>query len=91
MYEKEKNKLPDFSTMTLEQEAEWFDTHAMGDYWDELEDVQVVVDLDQPKTETLILRLQKNLKKKLERIAKSKGLNVSTLARMWLIERLNKA
>lgn len=88
---KKKNKLlwPDFSKMTRAEEAEWFDTHDMGDYWDQLEDVKVIVDLKKPRDETLMLRLQADLKKRLEHVAQSKGLNVSTLARMWLIEKLH--
>jgi len=36
----------------------------------------------------LVLRVQKNLKEKLKKEARKKGLNASTLARMWLMEKL---
>ena len=62
----------------------------MGDYWDEMEDVEIVFDLKKPRDETLIVRLQKELKDRLERVARSRGLNMSTLARMWLIEKLRQ-
>ncbi|TSC88018.1 MAG: Uncharacterized protein G01um10147_249 [Microgenomates group bacterium Gr01-1014_7] len=74
--------------MTYGEEANWWDTHDWGEFWNELEDVDIVVDLHKPKEETLILRLQKNLKDRLTAIARSKGLNVSSLARMWLMEKL---
>lgn len=85
---KNKLKLPDFNMMSREDEAEWWDTHDLGDYFHEMEDVEIVFDLDKPRDQTLIVRLQKDLKSRLEKIARSKGLNISTLARMWLIERL---
>ena len=72
----------------IEEEARFWDTHSFADYWDEFKDVDLVVDLKKPKEETLILRLQKGLKKKLESKARSKGLSTSSLARMWLIEKL---
>ncbi|KKR91806.1 MAG: hypothetical protein UU42_C0007G0023 [Candidatus Woesebacteria bacterium GW2011_GWA1_41_13b] len=90
---KKKFKFPDFDKMTYAQEAKWWDTHPFSEYWDELEDVDIVFELHKPKTETIVVRLQKNLKDRLERLASAKGLNVSTLARMWIAEKLrtNKA
>jgi hypothetical protein len=83
---KKARNIPEFKT--IEEEAEFWDTHSVTDYWDEFEDVEVVVELDQPQEERLVLRLQKGVKEQLERVAKSKGLNVSALARMWLLEKL---
>lgn len=88
VYEKEKNRMPNFNKMTYKEEANWWDTHDMGDYLDELEDVDLVVDLQKPKDETLVLRLQRDAKDKLNRIAKKKGISASSLARMWLAEKL---
>src|SRR5260221_14243948 len=84
-----KNKFPNFDLMTREEETQWWDTHDLGDYWDELKDVDIVVDLKKPRDETLVVRMQKDIKDKLRNIAKNKGLDVSTLARMWIIERLH--
>lgn len=85
---KKINKFPDFNKMTREEEAHWWDTHDLGDYWDEMKNVEIIFELQKPKEETLILRLQKNVKDGLAEVAKSKGVNVSTLARMWLVEKL---
>lgn len=85
---KKKNRLPDFDKMSREEEAKFWDTHSFADYWDELEDVDIVFELHKPKNETVVVRLQKNLKDKLERAARAKGLNVSALARMWIAEKL---
>lgn len=84
---KKKSRIPEFKN--IKEEAKFWDTHSIADFEDEMEDVDIVFDLDKPKDETLVLRLQKNIKDRLDKIARSKGLNVSTLARMWLIERLN--
>ena len=43
------------------------------------------------KDKTLVVRLQKNIKEGLDKIARKKGVNVSVLARMWLIERLQSS
>lgn len=88
---KKKSKLPDFNKMSYEEEAKFWDTHSFSEFWDELEDVHVVFELKKPRDETLIVRIQKELKDRLERVARSKGLNMSTLARMWLIEKLRQA
>ena len=88
---KKKFRFPDFDKMSYEEEANWWDKHDWGEFWDELEDVKIVVDLHKPKEETLILRLQKGIKDKLEKSAKSKGVSVSSLARLWLTQRLQSS
>lgn len=74
--------------MSVEEEARWWDTHDLGDYWDEVKPVDLVVELHKPKDEVVVLRLQKNVKDQLKQTARSKGLNVSALALMWLLEKL---
>lgn len=86
---KKKNRIPKFKT--YEEEVKFWDTHNVTDFIDETEDVNLVFELDKPRDETLIVRLQKDFKDKLEKTARSKGLNVSTLARMWLMERLQSS
>ena len=88
---KKKFKWPNFDKMTYEEEANWWDTHDLGEIWGELEDVEVVFDLKKPRDETVVVRLQKELKEKMEKIARNRGLNISTLARMWFIEKLRTA
>lgn len=78
--------IPPFKT--LDEEAEFWDTHdtsLLGKV--PLMDLQLI---EKEKEETLTLRLQKSIKRKLEKIAQLKGINASTLTRMWLIERLNQ-
>jgi len=87
---KRKSRLPDFSKMSLEREAHFWDTHDITDFEDEMEDVDIVFELNKPRTESLVLRIQKDIKEKLRKVARSKGLNISTLARMWLMEKLSR-
>ena len=83
---KKELKIPEFKS--IEEEAEFWDTHSLADYWDKFDDVKLSVDLKKPRDDMLILRLQKELKQRLNKIAKNNGLDLSTLARMWLIEKL---
>lgn len=85
---KKRFNFPDFDKMSYEEEANWWDTHDWGEFWDELKDVKIIVDLHKPKEESLVLRLQKETKEKLTAVAKKRGLNTSSLARIWLMEKL---
>lgn len=89
LFMKKKSRIPRFKS--LEEEAHFWDTHSITDFEDETEDVEIVFDLYKPKEETLVLRLQKGVKEKLEKEAKKKGLNVSSLARLWLTQRLHSS
>ncbi len=83
---KKKSRIPKFKNYT--DEAKFWDTHNVTDFEDETKEVDIVFELDKPRDETLILRVQKEIKDRLEKVARNKGLNVSTLARMWLMEKL---
>lgn len=86
---RKKSRIPKFKT--LEEEAKFWDTHSITDFEDETQDVDIVFELSKPREETLILRVQKDLKEKLARVARKKGLNVSSLSRIWLMEKLQSA
>lgn len=88
MKQKVKIKFPNFNKMTYAEEANWWDTHNFAEFWDKLEDIDIIFDLEKPRDETLVVRMQKEIKDKLTKVAKRKGTNPSTLARMWLIEKL---
>ena len=87
---KKKFKFPDFDKMSYKEEANWWDSHDWGEFWDELEDVDIVFELDKPRDETVVLRVQKDVKERIEKLARTRGLNLSTLARMWLMEKLQE-
>jgi predicted HicB family RNase H-like nuclease len=80
------NKIPKFKS--IKEEARFWDTHNVTDYLEDLEPVKLVAIMDPPTKETLAIRVQPTLKKRMEKIAQSYGINLSTLARMWLIDKL---
>lgn len=79
-------KIPAF--YSYEEEANFWDTHSVTDFEDETEEVDIVFELDKPKKDSLVLRMNGGMKKKLERTAKKKKVSVSTLSRIWLAEKL---
>lgn len=83
---KKKSRIPKFKN--IEEEARFWDTHSFVEFEDEFEDVDIFFDFKKPREKTLVVRIQKELKDRLEKIARSKGLSISSLARMWLVEKL---
>ena len=88
---KKTYKFPDFDKMTYKEEASWWDKHDFTEFWDATEEVEMVFELDKPRDETIVLRVQKQVKDNLDKFARSMGLNLSTLARMWLMEKLQES
>jgi predicted DNA binding CopG/RHH family protein len=80
----QKSRIPEFASR--EEEAEWFDTHDMADYQDEFKTVKVR--FAKNLSEGLNIRLDRDTLLKLREIAHAKGVGPTTLARMWLMERL---
>lgn len=81
-----KKPLPDFKNR--KEMAKWFDNHDMTDY--DFKPINIKFDLDKPKEETVMFRLDKDVKQNLTQLARSKGLNTSSLLRMWIMERFNQ-
>lgn len=87
-------KIPDFKT--AEEEAEFWETHSVSDYWDEFEPVKVELN---PKLKAKIkaranlkrvtLRLSQEQIAAAKRIAAKKGIPYQTLMRMWIVEGIN--
>jgi len=83
---KMKSKIPVFKN--YQDEAKFWDTHNITDFLDELKPVKVVFKLKSPKEDSVVIRLQKPLKRRLEEVAANQGLSMSTMIRMWMIDRL---
>jgi predicted DNA binding CopG/RHH family protein len=85
----QKRRIPEFASR--EEEAEWFDTHDMADYQDEFKTVKARFAKNlsgKNLSEGLNIRLDRDTLLKLREIAQTKGIGSTTLARMWLMERL---
>src|SRR3989344_3659311 len=79
-------KIPTFHS--YEEEAVFWDTHDITSFEDETDDVDIIFDLENKRDEVLVLRVQKKIKDKQNKVARRKGLNISALARMWILEKL---
>jgi len=85
---KEMKQIPRFSS--LEEMAEFWDTHDASEYHDELEPVEFEIAKPLKSTWMLSIRLDKETFDALQAIAKPKGLGASTLARMCILEELER-
>ena len=78
--------IPTFKT--YKEEAEFWDTHSFADYWDESRMVEFVE--PSPKKAVIHVKMAENLKEKIEQVAKTKDISVSSLIRMWTVEKLRQ-
>jgi hypothetical protein len=62
-----------------------------SEYLHDFNRVEVELQLEKPKEENIVVRVHKPIKDRLERIARRKGLNISSLTRMWIMEKLQAA
>ena len=83
----EERRIPTFANR--EEEAAFWDNHDLSDYWDELKPVKLKVAKNLSKGITI--RFDAETLKELRRLAQEKGVGPSTLARMWILERLRGA
>ena len=81
-----KKQTPEFKNR--QEMAEFWDTHDFTEYTDGWEKTQVRVELEKDQDDTIVLHEKKGIKDKLAKVAESKGLKLATLARMWLLEKL---
>jgi hypothetical protein len=85
---RQNKKLPDFDKMTYEEEAKWWDTHSLADYWDEFEVVEAR--FAEKLTKWVNVRVDLATFSRLRAQAHKKGVGATTLARMWILEKLDK-
>lgn len=78
--------IPKFKT--VKEEAEFWDTHDVTDYFLDLKQVDVEFKPKHPKKAIIVIRVQSGLKRKLEQVAMNEGLVLSTLIRKWFIEKI---
>ena len=88
-----RSRIPDFTS--IEEEAEFWDTHDITDYLDESWPVQIRVSdefkarVDQRAADPLTLNLEREDREELARRAHAQGTDPSTLAQRWITERLH--
>ena len=80
-------RIPEFRND--EEEARFWETHDLSDYWDDLEPAPDVY-FERPRKQMVTLRLDRPLVQRIKATAMKKGIPYSTLIRMWLVERVEK-
>lgn len=72
---------------TVQEMIEFFDTHDMGDYWDDLPDAQFDVDLE---TKRHMVEIDKEILIRLAQIAHAKRMTSKALINSWLLEKIGE-
>lgn len=83
----EASRIPSFSSR--EEEAAWWDTHDVTDYLDELKPVRVR--FAKNLSQGITIRFDAETLAELRRRAREQGIGPTTLARMWIMERLRSS
>jgi hypothetical protein len=83
---KKKSRIPRFKS--IEEEANFWDTHDTTEFEDEF--VEVKLQVARPLGHILAVRMDAETIDRLAAVGRKKGIGPSTLARMWLLERLEQ-
>jgi len=83
---KARSRIPRFKS--LDEEADFWDKHSTTEFEDEFTEVKITV--ARPLIHTLAVRMDAKTIDRLAAIGRKKGIGPSTLARMWLLERLER-
>lgn len=80
---KQVDPLPDSFT-SIEEAADFWDTHSLADYWEQTREVKdVKIDLVRRH-----FRVDVQLARKIKRIAQQRGVSPETLINLWLQEKV---
>lgn len=80
-------KIPQFKSD--EETAEFWNTHSLVDFEDELEEAKEVVFV-RPQRQIVSIRLDRKYVEILKSLATEKGIGYSPLVRMWIVERIKQ-
>ncbi len=73
---------------SLDELVEFFETHDMGDYWDQMPEADFEVNIKRRKH---LVAIDEEIIPKLSEIAKSKRVSSEKLINTWLKEKIHKA
>jgi predicted DNA binding CopG/RHH family protein len=79
------SRIPTFNT--LEEEAEFWDTHDSAEYEDEMEIVTDVRFVPARPKKAITVRLEQSALETLSRQAREQGVGLSSLIRQWILDR----
>ena len=81
---KKSDPIPEHFT-SLEEAAEFWDSHDLGDYWDLTREAEFEVDIQR---RVFLTALEPELAKRLSDCARKQGVSAETLINVWLSEKL---
>ena len=84
--ERKKSRIPEFKT--IEEEAEFWDTHDTTDYEDEFKPVKVR--FADKLFDRVTIPVDADTLAQLDTLAREQELNATALARRWVLERLEQ-
>jgi predicted DNA binding CopG/RHH family protein len=87
MSNKNISTIPTFTNH--DEEAKFWETHNVSDFKDELKPIEVR--FAKKLSEGITIRFDQPTLSKLRKLAHTKGLGPTTLARMWILEHLQHA
>jgi hypothetical protein len=85
--EKSKPKTPP-RPKSVKELVDFFETHDMGDYWDQMREAHFDVDIKRRKH---LVALEEDIVGKLTEIAKSKRVSSESLINAWLKDKIRRA
>ena len=88
MKNKKKKTLPKFKNII--DEANFWDNKDISDFLP-MKEVKIKCNRKILKEESIVIRVQSKVKKRLEMIAINEGLSLSTMLRMWFMERMTQS
>lgn len=83
----ERDPIPE-QFKSIEEAAEFWDSHDLADYWDLTAKADLEVDIQRC---LLLTALEPELAKKLTDCARKKGVSTETLINVWLSEKLTES
>ena len=81
---KRRNPIPEHFK-SIEEAAEFWDSHDLGDYWDLTREAEFEVDIQR---RVFLTALEPELAKRLSDCARKQGVSAETLINVWLSEKL---
>jgi len=81
------SRIPAFKS--IEEEAAFWDSHDSSEFEDEFVEVDDVTFVKASPKKAITVRLEQGSLDDLRKLAREKGIGPSTLARMWILERLH--
>ena len=81
-------RIPDLKTR--EEAREFWDTHDLTDYLEDLEPVEEEIFIRPKEKQIVSIRMERHLVEILKELAARRGLPYSALVRSWILERLRQ-